>query len=164
MPCLLQEALRLGSAGQKDRAQAEDESRKIVWSKVEIGSGPGSAEGLESRPRGSVRLRDSTTDIDVFRSTPPPVPVGGSIRYQPTGTSAAAWLSFWMTIPMFPPLMRRQSVGLLSYCLAKVPVRAISECISDSIRESVKMLSAQNNLRRAGDLPCYSPPFRTESY
>jgi hypothetical protein len=45
MPRLLQEALWLGSAGQKDRAHSEDESRKVVWSKVEIGSGPGFAEG-----------------------------------------------------------------------------------------------------------------------
>jgi hypothetical protein len=38
MPRLLQETLWLGHAGQKNRAHSEDESRKVVWSKVEIGS------------------------------------------------------------------------------------------------------------------------------
>ena len=51
MPRLLQEALWFGSARQKDRAHSEDESRKVVWSKVEIGSGSGFAEGLGPRSR-----------------------------------------------------------------------------------------------------------------
>jgi class 3 adenylate cyclase len=38
MPRLLQEALRLGHAGQEDRAHSEDEGRQVVWSRVEIAS------------------------------------------------------------------------------------------------------------------------------
>jgi len=44
MPRLLQEALWLCSARQKDRARSEDEGRKVVWSS-RIGSGSGLIEG-----------------------------------------------------------------------------------------------------------------------
>ena len=46
MSRLLQEAVWFGSAGQEGSTDSEDESRKVVWSKVENGSGSGFADGL----------------------------------------------------------------------------------------------------------------------
>jgi hypothetical protein len=48
---VLQMCHQLEACVESHRAHSEDESRKVVWSKVEIGSGLGFAEGLGPRSR-----------------------------------------------------------------------------------------------------------------